>query len=129
MKKNGFTLIELLAVIVILAVIALIATPLIMNTISEAKDSAMQRSIGNIQHAEETHYMAQKVINPDYTFNKLLFEYKGEQYDNINIVFNEKNEAGVSVYKDDKCYYIGAGSSIVEIINNVEVVQRMIHIC
>ncbi len=38
--KQGFTLIELLAVIVILAVIALIATPLIMNVINDAKKSA-----------------------------------------------------------------------------------------
>ncbi len=37
---QGFTLIELLAVIVILAVIALIATPLIMNVINDAKKSA-----------------------------------------------------------------------------------------
>ena len=36
-KSKGFTLIELLAVIVILAVIALIATPLIMGTITKAK--------------------------------------------------------------------------------------------
>ena len=41
MKKNkGFTLIELLAVIVILAVIALIATPIIMNVINDAKKGA-----------------------------------------------------------------------------------------
>ena len=33
MNKKGFTLIELLAVIVILAVIALIATPMILNVI------------------------------------------------------------------------------------------------
>ena len=39
-NKKGFTLIELLAVIVILAVIALIATPLIMNVINDAKKSA-----------------------------------------------------------------------------------------
>ncbi|MDD3452803.1 MAG: prepilin-type N-terminal cleavage/methylation domain-containing protein, partial [Bacilli bacterium] len=31
MKKTGFTLIELLAVIVILAIIALIATPMILG--------------------------------------------------------------------------------------------------
>ncbi len=37
MKQKGFTLIELLAVIVILAVIALIATPLIMGVITDAK--------------------------------------------------------------------------------------------
>lgn len=40
MKSKGFTLIELLAVIVILAVIALIATPLIMGTITKAKKNA-----------------------------------------------------------------------------------------
>ena len=33
MKKKGFTLIELLAVIVVLAIIALIATPIVMNVI------------------------------------------------------------------------------------------------
>ena len=32
MKRKGFTLIELLAVIVILAVIALISMPLVLNT-------------------------------------------------------------------------------------------------
>ena len=40
MKSKGFTLIELLAVIVILAVIALIATPLIMGTITKVKKNA-----------------------------------------------------------------------------------------
>ena len=39
MKSKGFTLIELLAVIVILAVIALIATPLIMGTITKPKET------------------------------------------------------------------------------------------
>ena len=43
-SKKGFTLIELLAVIVILAVIALIATPLIMNVINDAKKNAAKDS-------------------------------------------------------------------------------------
>ena len=38
--KKGFTLIELLAVIIILAIIALIATPIILNVIDDAKKSA-----------------------------------------------------------------------------------------
>ena len=37
MKNKGFTLIELLAVIVILAIIALIATPMILGVIDTAK--------------------------------------------------------------------------------------------
>ena len=42
--KKGFTLIELLAVIVILAIIALIATPIILGIISNAKEASQQRS-------------------------------------------------------------------------------------
>ena len=38
--KNAFTLIELLAVIIILAIVALIATPIILNVIEDAKISA-----------------------------------------------------------------------------------------
>ena len=44
MKKNGFTLIELLAVIVILAIIALIATPIILGIINDARKESNERS-------------------------------------------------------------------------------------
>ena len=44
MKNKGFTLIELLAVIVILAIIALIATPIVINMIGNSKESADERS-------------------------------------------------------------------------------------
>ena len=37
-KKIGFTLIELLAVIIVLAIIALIATPIIFNVIKKYLD-------------------------------------------------------------------------------------------
>ena len=44
MKENtkGFTLIELLAVIVILAIIALIATPIVLNLIDQARRGAAE---------------------------------------------------------------------------------------
>ena len=38
--KKGFTLIELLAVIVILAIVALIATPIILDVVEDARKSA-----------------------------------------------------------------------------------------
>ena len=44
MKTQGFTLIELLAVIVILAIIALIATPIVLGIIDDTKESAQLRS-------------------------------------------------------------------------------------
>ena len=44
MKEKAFTLIELLAVIVILAIIALIATPIILGIIKDARENAKKRS-------------------------------------------------------------------------------------
>ena len=38
--KRGFTLIELLAVIIILAIVALIATPIILDVVEDARKSA-----------------------------------------------------------------------------------------
>ena len=54
MKKKGFTLIELLAVIVVLAIIALIATPIVMNAIEKSKKGAAERSADSYIGAVET---------------------------------------------------------------------------
>ena len=53
--KKGFTLIELLAVIVILAIIALIATPIILNMINDAKKSAAKDSAYGYIEAVENY--------------------------------------------------------------------------
>ncbi|MDD2392143.1 MAG: prepilin-type N-terminal cleavage/methylation domain-containing protein [Bacilli bacterium] len=45
--KKGFTLIELLAVIVILAIIALIASPIVVGLIEDSKKSTTERSAEN----------------------------------------------------------------------------------
>ena len=44
-KRKGFTLIELIAVLVIMAIIALIVTPLVMNIIRKSKISVRKRSV------------------------------------------------------------------------------------
>ena len=54
MKNKGFTLIELLAVIVVLAIISLIAIPIIANVIDKAKEgSAIDSSYGYIDALEK----------------------------------------------------------------------------
>lgn len=63
-NKKGFTLIELLAVIVILAIIALIATPIILNMINDAKKSAAKDSAyGYLDAAEKYVVMNQMSSN------------------------------------------------------------------
>ena len=65
-NKKGFTLIELLAVIVILAVIALIATPVVMNSIEEArKGSARNAAFGFVKAVE--HQISLSILStPSY---------------------------------------------------------------
>ena len=119
-NKNAFTLIELLAVIVILAVIALIATPLIMGVIDEAKDGANKRSVQSIRDGAETFLLSKKTLDSNYTFNMNDYTFKGNQFgkgtedERINIVFNSEDEASVAVYENNKCYYILAGSNEVK---------------
>lgn len=58
MKNKGFTLIELLAVIVILAIIALIATPIILGIINDARESSKDRSAELVYNAVELAYQS-----------------------------------------------------------------------
>ena len=44
-KKKGFTLVELLAVIVILAIISLIAVPIVLDIINNSKENSKKESI------------------------------------------------------------------------------------
>lgn len=58
MKSNqkGFTLIELLAVIVILAIIALIATPIVLSSINDSRKKAAEDSTYGVIEAVRAKY-------------------------------------------------------------------------
>ena len=75
MKRKGFTLIELLAVIVILAIIALIATPIVLDIIADTKKSAAERTADNyikqVENAIATANLENKLIsNGTYKIEK-----------------------------------------------------------
>ena len=61
-KKIGFTLIELLAVIIVLAIIALITTPIIFNVIENAKLKSLENSCYGVIDAVRTKY-AEGLLN------------------------------------------------------------------
>ena len=89
MKKKGFTLIELLAVIVILAIIALIATPIVLNMISNAKKSAAKASAyGYIQSIDNNNEFADadienytKIADGTYDVSNITVSMKGKAPD------------------------------------------------
>ena len=62
--KKGFTFIELLAVIVILAIIALIATPIVLSIIDDSKESSTIRSAEGYLRAVE-YEIAQAYVTPN----------------------------------------------------------------
>ena len=79
-KIKGFTLMELIAVLVIMAIIALIVTPLVMNIIRKAKISARKRSVDTYGRSVElaiASYLLDTGTFPSDLRN-LTVEYSGQ---------------------------------------------------
>lgn len=97
MKKKGFTLIELIGVLVVIAVISLIATPLVMNIIRNSKESARKRSIDNYGKAIELAITSYLLDNGKFPteVSQLNIEYSGS-----------KVECGVEYINDDNSIYL-----------------------
>ena len=80
-KKMGFTLIELIAVLVIMAIIALIVTPLVLNIIRKARISADKRSVDaygrSIEYAIATYLL--DTGNFPTSISDLTIEYSGDE--------------------------------------------------
>ena len=80
-KKKGFTLIELIAVLVIMAIIALIVTPLVLNIIRKARISADKRSVDaygrSIEYAIATYLL--DTGNFPTSISDLTIEYSGDE--------------------------------------------------
>ena len=80
-KTKGFTLIELIAVLVIMAIIALIVTPLVMNIIRKARISADKRSVDAYGRSIELAIAGYLLDTGKFptSVEQLTIEYSGNQ--------------------------------------------------
>ena len=134
MKKKGFTLIELLAVIVILAIIALIATPLVLKYIEKSRqeskvDSAysfvrnLETEIANYSIKNKGTKYNKAPIGGDYyefkdfdTDNEIDTKVKGDNPENIKLCLSSLGlvEKGVFQYGNYYVSYDGKKGSIID---------------
>ena len=80
-KRNAFTLIELIATLVIMAIIALIVTPLVMSIIRKARISADKRSIDAYGRSIELAIAGYLMDNGFFptSIEQLTIEYSGDE--------------------------------------------------
>ena len=134
MKNKGFTLIELLAVIVILAIIALIATPIVLNIIDDTKESSAKESVNLYARAIQQSVARYQLNNPGAsvlsgTFTSsnggktltsegktLQVEYTGE-----NIICNSIQISKEGTVKLNECTVNGNGNYSYGYENETEV--------
>jgi len=114
MNKKGFTLIELLAVIVILAIILLIAMPIVLNVINEARRGAFESTARGLFKAAETEFYRESLNNtpsvttysgPDYD----TLEYSGQAPDNGVIYVASNGEIAMWLFDDTYCAILELG--------------------
>lgn len=67
MKKNGFTLVELIAVLVILSIIALMATPNIISLMQSGKEKSFVTDVEEMVSTAKYMYKSESVRQANFT--------------------------------------------------------------
>ncbi len=129
MKRKGFTLIELLAVIIILAVIALIATPIILGIIDNAKKNSFKASALGIGESARNAfvkmmYSGGESKNVIFTYtngvessnpNGYVLNYQGQKPQNGRISLRANGKVAIAIYDGKWCATKGFMSSDVTV--------------
>ncbi|MDD3392011.1 MAG: type II secretion system protein [Bacilli bacterium] len=117
MNKKAFTLVEMIAVIIVLAVIALISTPLILNAINSSKQAAFKLSAKSIAEAAAQGYKRALITDyvaeyteyeiVDSTINKIegnvKLNYDGKSPVSGNIIIDTDGEISLAFYDGTNC--------------------------
>ena len=107
-NKKGFTLIELLAVIVILAIIALIATPIIVGVINDAKKNAFKDTAYGVMDAGKLYYAGEfgndNFAGETFEFSGNVDELKlsGEKPGGGTFVISKEGTYAMAIYNQDR---------------------------
>ena len=113
LNKKGFTLIELLAVIVILAILMLLATPSVLKIMNNAKSNAADTEVLTLLKAAQTQYASDaasagstEVTYSSKTSNKLDIDGGGDLEYTITVSADDNNGVKYSwrIKKGDVIY-------------------------
>ncbi len=110
MNKKAFTLIELIAVIIILAIAVMIATPIITGLIEEAEMKTEMARIHLVVDAADLYYsesmfdpvMKEKVKDGVNIYDEL--QMTGDKPETGVAKLNSSGEVSVSIFINDRCY-------------------------
>jgi len=106
-QQKAFTLIELLAVIIILAVIALITTPIVLNVVDNARKSAFESSTYGIINAVRLKSMENitnnEPLTSEYEFPNIEIEVGGEQPKGGIVKVDNEGKVAVAVHNGEWC--------------------------
>ena len=104
MNKKGFTLIEIIAVLVILAIIALITTPIIFGVIEDSRKNTFTRSVEemkNVIDMDYNEYARSGKVTYIYENNKLICSKCNEGKDMELDFTGEISDASGTFYDTD----------------------------
>jgi len=121
MKKKGFTLVELLAVIIILAVIALIATPIVLDVVESSRKSAFESStygiVDTIKLKTAENMLAGLPKTKTYTFPTEELEMGGSQPKGGSAQVDSSGRIAIAIHNGDWCAIKGFTEGVVNIID------------
>ena len=127
-EKKGFTLIELIAVIVILSIIILIASPITISIINKVQKSAFKDSAYGIIKAGEMYYTS-KMMEPDGMTQIKTFNFsegteelkiKGSKPTSGTMVVTKEGNVGLAISNGKYCVKKGTTNEDVTIDENIE---------
>ena len=102
-SKKGFTLVELLAVITILAIIGLIATPMVIKYVRGSKEESIKQSLNGIERSALMYFTSENIRNSmvvDLTKN--IIEIKNNDIQK-GIVVGNRDSVKIYIYKNGYC--------------------------